>query len=223
LEETKMKRTRVAFSIVLLVLCSQSAFADFYHVSIDLPGLGGSGLQLQAALYDNSGVTGDSWVRMDNVVLDSAVDDFESSTLGGFDASLNPSSVNVAGGSLDGTGSFLMRIDEDLAVTPTIVFRDYLSPSGSTLTFDFEMTASATPGPLGLDEFVVSILDPATLDPLFFGLTGSGDVLAIGADGFQHSGEAGVTVVPTPAGLLLGLIGFGVGGLGLWRGRTHPV
>jgi hypothetical protein len=221
--EMNMKKINVNIAVVSLLLValgSKAAFADIYHVAIDLSGLGGRDLQLQAALYDNSGVIGDSWARLDNVALGSAIDNFEGGTLGGLNASLNPSSVAAVPGSLNGTGNYLLRIDEDPSVTPTYVFRDYLSPNGSTLTFDFEMTASATSGPWGRDQLVFSLLDPRTLDPLVGGLTGFGDVLAVDAVGLQYSSAVSAAVVPVPAAVLLGVLGLSLAGWRLRRTAT---
>jgi hypothetical protein len=212
-----MKRVHVVFSLVLLVLCSSSACADLYHVSIDLSALGGSGFRLEAALY--SPVLEGSWVLMDNVTLGSTIDDFEGGVLGAFIPDpLNAGSVSVVSGSLNGTGSFVIRIDEDPAVNPTIVYRDYPGPTGSTLSFDLETKANPTTNTFD-DEFVISIVD-SHWNPLLVGLNGFGDVAVVNASG---STVGGLTVVPAPAALLLGLVGFGAGGLGLWRGRAHLV
>jgi hypothetical protein len=209
-----------AVSLVLVALGSNAAFADLYQVSIDLAGLDVSQLRLRVDLYDNSGIIGDSSTRLDNVVLGSAADDFESGTLGGFVADpLNATSVDVVAGSLNGTGSYVMQILEDPAVTPTLVYRDYSGPNGSVLTFDVEMMASDTVGSWGLDQLVFSLVD-SEWAPLVEGLTGFGDVLAIDAQGIQHTREASAVLVPVPAAVLLGLLGFGAGGLGLWCRRT---
>jgi hypothetical protein len=217
-----MSKSNLAPAVILLALCPQLAVATPSHVSIDLSGLGGSNLQLQAALFDNSGVIGDSWARIDNVVLGTAVDDFETGTLGGFDGSLNPASVLLASGSLNGTGSHLMRIDEDPVVTPTIAFRNY-SVSSNILAFDLELATSGTLGPMGQDELVFSLLNSATLDPLVPGLTGVGDVLVVNASSIQHTNSVAVTTtqIPAPAALVLGLVGLGC--LNLWHRRLRSL
>ncbi len=213
-----MRRVSAAFLVVLSAMCSSSALADLYHVSIDLSGLSG-GVELQAALYNNSGVVGDSWVLMDNVSLGSAIDNFEGGTLGGFNVpSLNAGSVNVVGGNLNGDGSSVMRIDEASGLIGTFVYQDYLSPSGNTLVFDLGLTTSDTVGFRYKDEFVISILD-SDFNPLFEGLTGLGDVLAIDADGVHYTDVVTLTPVPLPAAVLLGLLGFGTAALGLKRQR----
>jgi hypothetical protein len=227
LKESKMKKVSAAFLVVLLALGSSSALADlYYHVSIDLSSFGGN-VQLQAALYNNSGVVGDSWALMDNVVLGSALDNFEggiSGTLGSFNDILNPADVSVVAGNLNGDGEFVMRIDEDPGAPPlmeTFAYRDYLSPHSDTLEFDLGLTTSTTAGSRGLDEFVISILDPA-FQPLLKGLTGTdidwaGDILAIDADGAQYTDMVTLTRVPLPAAVLLGLLGFGTAAIGLKR------
>jgi len=205
------------FTIVVLVMPAGIVSAVPSWVSIDVSGLSGTDLQLEIALYDNSGVIGDSWALIDNVVLGTILDDFEDGTIGGFDSSLNPSSVWAAPGSLVGGGNYVLRIDEDASVTPTITFRDYTGWVATTLSFDFEMNASSTAGPFGLlDELVFSILDPVTLYPLLPSLTtGYGDVLAVNAAGMKHTGDVSVTVIPAPPALLLVCIGFA--GVGLWK------
>ncbi len=223
-----MRRQRVEvwrIALLVLILATGSARAGFYQVTVGLSDLPGSDFQLQIALYDNSEVAGDSWALMDNFVLGSTRDDFESGTLEGFDDSLNEDAVGVVSGTLDGTGSFLMEIDEDPAATPTVVFRNYLSRTTNVLTFDLRMTASPDAGLFGFDELVISLLNPDTWEPLVSGLNGFGDVLSLSADGLRHTDEVTVGVVPAPGALLLGLLGIGSSGWGIWRRRerlTHP-
>ena len=68
-----------------LAVATAPALADVipYHVSIDVTGL--TNLEMEFALYDNSGVIGDSWALLDNVTLGGLSVDFEGGTLGGFD------------------------------------------------------------------------------------------------------------------------------------------
>jgi len=216
-----MRRTGAVFSVGLLVLCSQSALATPAHVSIDLSGLGGASFQLQIALYDNSGVIGDCWALIDNVAVGSAQDNFETGTLGGFNASLNPASVSAVAGSLNGTGSYLLRISEDPVVTPTIAFRNYSSPGSSVLIFDFDLVSSGASGPLGQDELVFSLLNPTTLNPLEPGLTGAGDLLAVSAGSLRSANTVGVTAIPVPGALLLGLLGSA--SVAVWRKRASLI
>jgi hypothetical protein len=197
---------KLSFVLLAVFFFDGIVSANPSHVSINVSGIIGNPLQLEVALYDNSGIIGDSWVLIDNVAFGILIDDFEDSTIGGFDDSINPASIGTVSGSLVGSSSYVLRIDEDLIVTPTITFRDYPGSSESYLTFDFEMTPSAIPGPFGLDELVFSILDPVTLEPLLPGLTpGFGDVLAVNADGMRYTSN--VTVIPAPGALLLGLLG----------------
>lgn len=198
-------------TIMLVILCAVSTVsAVSQNASVQLAGLAGQDVELVVSLYDNSGVIGDSWALIDNVMLGPARDDFEDGGLGGFDGSLNPASVAVVSGSLDETGSYVMQMSEDPVFTPTIAYRDYISPDGAVLSFDFEMVASDTVGFWGADALVVSLLDPQTLEPLVPGLTGFGDILAVDFQGMQY--VSGVTVtspVPVPGSLLLTMLGVG--------------
>lgn len=199
----------------LLALAGMSAA----HVEIDLSALSGpTDLELVFELYDNSGALGDTYVLIDNVAFDGViVADFESGTLDGFDDSLSsPGSVGVVGGSLSGAGSNVMQIKEDPVFVNTLVFRDTLATTASTLAFDFALWApSPTAGLFGYDEFVVSLVDASSLNSLITGLTpGLGDVLSIGADGtISNVTEVQVTQgpnpIPTPSATLLGLFGLG--------------
>lgn len=202
----------VGFSILLLL--GGTAWADLYHhVSIDVSSLSGSDIELEIDLFDNSGVIGDSWALIDNVIFGVEVADFEDATLQGFDDSLNPLSVGVVPGSLSG-GNWLLRIDEDPVFTPTITYRDFLPSTATTLSFDFQMTSTGTVGPWGQDALIVSILDPVTLDPLLPSLTpGFGDVLEVTASGAVYSPAVEVELVPVPPALLLGMIGIGTVGI----------
>lgn len=202
--------------VISILAVSQSlwvapAVADVssWHVSIDVTGL--SNLQLDFSLYDNSGLIGDSWALIDNLALDgTTLDNFEAGDIGAFDASLNPASVNPAAGSFNGNGSFVLRMDEDPVVWPTIAFRD-IAAIGNTLEFDLLFDSSTTAGFYGLDQIVVSLLD-SSLNPLVPGLNGYGDVFALDANGFSAS--AGVTVSPTVAVPAPGAIALAAVGLG---------
>ena len=169
-----------------------------WHVAIDVSTVAVQNLEIEFALYDNSGVIGDSWALIDNVVYGAETEDFEDGTLGGFDASLNPASVQVINDTLDGSGSKVMHIAEDPVLTPTYVFRDFVVSGAGTIEFDFSLFGSGLVGPYGLDELVVSILDADTLSPLLPGLTpGFGDVVAANSNGLIE--VDGVTVSPIAA------------------------
>jgi hypothetical protein len=196
---------------ICLMGTSVSWANTYWHVSIDVSGLPSRDIQIELALYDNSPTIGDAWALADNVTLGGVIEDFEGGSLGSFDRSLNPASVAVVSGSLNGTGSFVMRLDEDLSVTPTYALRDFLAPTATTLEFDLSFHGSGVAGPYGLDQIVVSLLDPVTLAPLMPGLTpGYADVLAVNATGFDTTENVAVTLVPEPAtlALLAALCGF---------------
>ena len=179
------KRLSVFFVVLLSVIpLIGTAHADPDNISIDLSGLNGEAFQLEVALYDNSGVIGDSWVLLDDVFFGWMSEDFESGTPGMFDVSLNPASVNAVAGNLNGAGNYVLRIDEDPLVTPTFTFADFDGSDNGWLSFVYDIAASETSGPFGLDELVFSILDPETLEPLVTGVTDFfGDVLTRDASG----------------------------------------
>ncbi len=87
------------------------------HVSMDMSGITGTDFQFEIALSDNSGVIGDSWAVIDNVVFGAQTDDFEGGTIGGSIIDpLNPASVNVVPENLAGTGSWVFQVGEDPVV-----------------------------------------------------------------------------------------------------------
>jgi hypothetical protein len=220
---------------VVTVICSSMASAELYHVSIDLSALGidvsATDVELRVALYDRSDVTGDSHPFLDNVRLGSAIDDF---TDGGGDASLEGFSdspdldfVSVEEHPL-GTGNHVMRIHEENIVDPflpsaypALAVRNYFSPDGSVLSFDLDTRLSDAVGFSGLDELVVSLLDPGSLSPLVDGLApGSGDVVAFTAFTVRSVTGVDVEVVPTPGACLLAFLGFGSATLKLRKKRN---
>ncbi len=181
----------------------------------------GSDFELELDLFDNSGVVGDSWAFIDNVFIKDPsgvieLIDFEDGTLQGFDDSLNPDSVDVVAGTW-WSGNWMMRIDEDPFVTPTITWKDFLPSSATILHMEFEFISDGAVGPLGQDALVASLLDPVTLDPLIWGLTGWGDFLETTASGNSVSAEVtGIEPIPEPTTIvligcgLLGLLGIGI-------------
>ncbi len=205
----------VALWLALLVMPSWADMTS--HVAINVSSLAGHPFELELNLYDNSGVIGDSWALIDNVVLGGTQIGFEDGTLNGFDASLNPASVKVAPGALDGTGNCVLRIDEDPVFTPTITFCDFSASTAVLLEFDMAFTGSTKAGFFGLDQFVVRLLDPQSLDPLLPGMTpGVGDLLAVDARGAASA--AGVTLtpiqsVPVPGAAILAAIGLACTGI----------
>jgi hypothetical protein len=200
-----------------MAVAAAPAWADMspLRVSIDMSGISGN-MELEVDLFDLSGTIGDTHVLLDNVRLFNggtiASANFEDGTLQGFDASLNPGSVHVVSGNLDGTGSNLLRIDEDPIVTPTITWRDFVNPGATTLNFDFLFESTGTPGPLGPDELVVSLLNPDTLSPLVPGLNGLGDVVRYNAVGGVRMANgvtgAEISPVPAPGAAMLGATGL---------------
>ncbi len=162
------------------------------HVTIDISSIISQDLQLEFGLFDNSDRLGDSWVLIDNVRLGGTLEvDFETGTLQGFDASLNPDSVTVVNASIDGTGCLALRMDEDLSTFVTFTWRDFAGSSAETLEFDVQMQASTETGLFGLDEFVTNVLDPATLNPLLPQLP-VGGILAISSGDLVHTTEVSV-------------------------------
>ncbi len=132
--------------------------------------------------------------------------DFEDGTLGGFDDSLNPGSVDVVSGNLFGAGSKLMRIDEDLGGTPTVTYKSYGSSIATTLTFELGMTTSETVGTWGLDTLAVDVRNPNS------GTYYIMDALVVNAAGAVTSPEttiSGAAVIPAPGASLLAMIGVG--------------
>lgn len=211
--------------ILIVGIVSVYARADIAgHFAIDVSGLAGKSIELEVSVYNNNGIAGDSRVQIDNVALGSNRQEFETGSLGGFDATLNPASVNVVSGSLNGTGSYVLQVDEDPAYSPTITFCDFAGSSATTLDFDISFSGSSSPGFFGLDDLVVRLLDPQSLEPLLQGLNpGVGDLLAVDEGSVQTAGGVSFSpaqTVPAPGAIVLGSLGLALTALGARR-RQH--
>ena len=230
-----MKRGLAAAAIVVaLVAWASTASADFYyHVTVDLSGYSLTEVEMEFQLLDLNGTIGDSYALVDNVKVFAGGgladgDDFESG-LGNFQDVLNPGYVNAVAGNLDGSGSSLLRLDEDPVLWPTITFADY-GPFGSDITelsFDFRFFGNTGGSCPDNDQFVLSLLDPLTLDALVPGIlddpTGDpmdwyGDILNDNAGptcGLMYTDIVTVETVPAPPLVLL----FGTVCIGsAWQG-----
>jgi len=201
-------KSHTAFLFSALLLLNISTASAMLEVWIDVSDLGDREIELEVALYDNSGVVGDSWAFVDNIAV--------GPPRGDLPEGLDLSTAAAVAGSLEGVGSDATRVGEEENLTPTMLRWQRSVTNGNMLTFEFGMNASEEAGHWGLDELVFSILDPATGTPLLMGLTdGMGDVLAVTASGVQHTDR--VTIVPEPATLLFGV--FGIAFL-RWRRRA---
>jgi hypothetical protein len=196
---------RLLYLPALIAGASGTLLGTPIHLTIDASSLTSQDIQLNFSLYDNSDTIGDSSALVDNVTFGAAFEAFESGTIGSFvvDA-FNPDSVAAVPGTLNGSGSWMLAIDEDLYVTPTITWRDYSASSAATIGLDLDFLASTTPGFFGYDQLVISLLDPSTFNPLVPGLYGFGDVFQIDATGYRMTSEVMVgPVVPEPTTVLL--------------------
>jgi len=208
-------------SAVVGLLFSGPASADLrqYSVSLDLPGLGVpdsvQDLELEIALYNDNNVAGDSWARIDNVVLGSSVEDFtDSAPFGapGFETWLNPD--NVTRVDVGGDGAMLIDDTGGDPPWPVVTYKDYYGRDGDILSLDIVVDLGPLSGFWGGDRLVLSLYDPwdPWLAPLVPGFSGLGDVAIISSDG--------LSVVPTPGACLLALLGFGSAGLKLRKKST---
>jgi len=119
---------------------------------------------------------------------------------------------------LPGSSNAPLRIDENPGFTPTITFRNFAAALAATLEFDLGVNLSPTPGFFGLDELVVSLLNPTTLSPLVPGLTGSGDVLSGNHDVYTACGRGARDCTRARRDSRTGFVSLG--GSGLRRLRT---
>ena len=221
----------IIFLITTLLAFSwaQIASALPYHVTVDLSSVAGTDFELEFNLFDNDSTT-NSWILIDNVFISDAggiinppgLIDFEggSGDLGGFDFSLNPSSVSNVPGAFPGdAGSRLLRVDEDPFFSPSIIFRGFLSHTATTLGFDFEFNTTST-----ADSFVASLyLSLYDGTPLLSeGVLGSGDpaVLEATISGNSLSPDTNASPIPEPTTILLMGCGlFGLLGISIKRKR----
>ena len=197
----------------VLLVFEGSACGDPYHVEIDISSLAGRDISLDFQLWDNSEILYDSWVEIDNVLLEGGpLTDFESG-LDGFDHWDKDPSVDVAPGSLNGLGSSLLRMDEYPLLWPVLAYKDYAGSPATTLSFDFEMTASTTKGIWGLDYFVCDVVDWSDNpdDRTIW------DAVIADSTGIYTSQETNVAVIPAPGALLLCILGLGTGSARILR------
>ncbi len=207
--------SHVLAAVMVVVVGSSAASAGFSgSVDVDISGIA-TPFQMEVQLYSMSEPYGDSWVWLDNVVSGAEVFDFEDGTLQGFDDSLNPGSVMVVPGTIDG-GTQVLMVAEDPLYLSTITFRDFSLPTTSVLSFDFSVNLN------GMDSVVISLLDPENGEPLMAGLNeGYGDLIEISLRGILVVDAVSVTtnVIPVPGALGLGL--FGVGLVRMYSARRH--
>jgi len=198
-------KSSVTFLFAALLLLDAGTASAMLEAWIDVSDLGVTEIELEVALYNNSGLVGDSWAFVDDIAISSPQGDLS-------DQPAFSTAAAVAG-SLENVGVGATQINEQQDVNPTMLRWQYPVAAGDMLTFEFGMQASETAGSWGLDELVFSLLDPSTGAPLGTGLTeGMADVLAVTAEGVRHTNR--VAVIPEPATLLFALFG-----IPLLRGR----
>ena len=89
---------------------------------------------------------------------------FESGDLEKFDDSLNTGHIKIVAGSW-WSGEHALRIDEAPDSTPTLIWREFVPSSATTLRLGFEFIGSSISGDSGFDTFVAKLLDPNSLAP----------------------------------------------------------
>lgn len=230
-----MRKYLIVLAIVgtLIFVANTTSFGLAYHVLTDISWLMGSPFELEFDLYNNNyyigGVSdpsrlGDSYVRIDNVFIKDAYGiitppgllDYDDGSLEGFVDLNSPGTVNIVpGASPYDPGNLQLEMGEDPVYYPSIIYRDFSASSATFLGFDFELCGSDIPGDYGLDNFVCSLLDPYTLDPLMGGITGGGDFLDVSSGGITAAVGAVVTPIPEPSTFLL--LGSGLLGLAAYN------
>lgn len=177
--------------LVVALVMGTSARADLYHVEMNLSSMAGHDIELDFSLYNDGGELGDSQCLISNIQLGSMTFDL---------ASEEPLWVVDDGVNLtaDSGGRMLVQITDTYDWYPVMATRDFSGiESGLTLAFDVEVNVSE------MDEFYVNIWDWTVWGETMF------PALAIdGAGTVETSPGVSASVVPTPAAMILGIVGL---------------
>ena len=208
-------------AVLISLLACTLGWADFYQVAINVSPLGGREAILDFSLFNGNRLYDGSWCRIDNIRLDGVPAFGTASNWYSLypDFPLDPEVILVPDAS---TGDGWLEIHEGEDVSrpdPIMAARDFSAMGGARLSFNVHTYLSPTSGLFGLDRLVVTVYDWTGDQGTYLDI---GDAFTVDSDGTTHHSPE-TTVVPAPAALLLGLLGFGAGGLGLRRGRGHLV